>query len=447
MRTFELFRSIGLGPALDQFGWSAGAPMKSVFKDRAFGAVQHVSGLPQRYAARLETCTPVDVRRSVTQLEVQKLALDHLDEGTVRFGVRLRDFDLRDSKVHAHVVDTRSGEPEEIVADYLIAADGAGSDVRERLGITVPDRRVVASLNTAFFRADLGDVVNEWGTGACFVRNEHVYATLFSKNGKDQWSSHIMDYPGKPEGLAELSEQKTVELLRAAIGDDRIDIDLHAVNAWEAALGIASKLRHGRVFLVGDAAHVQSSAGGLGMNTGIQDGHNLAWKIAAVLAGQAAPSLLDSYEPERLSAVEAALALSQRMHEGYQNQNPDQMYEAIAIDYLRGMMFYGYRSGAIIDDGPSEADVLTDVPRPGYRFPHHWVEPNVSTLDLIGARWSVLSATPLQVDDPGIRVHEVSDVVPPGEAVLVRPDGFVAWHGQPVGLHAALHRILGHEPR
>ncbi|MEU8786283.1 FAD-dependent monooxygenase [Streptomyces sp. NPDC048637] len=204
----------------------------------------------------------------------------------------------------------------------------------------------------------------------CFVRNEQVYATLLSKNGRDQWSSHIMDYPGKPDGLTGLSEDKTLELLRAAIGDEAIPIELHAVNAWEAAIGMAASFRQGRVFLAGDAAHVQSSAGGLGMNTGIQDGHNLAWKTAAVLHEQFTPALLDTYEPERRAAARASLALSRHMH---------------------------------------------------------------PTLDLAGSRWTLFvepgdgrwQATAASL---GIEPH-VHDLNTLGDAVLVRPDGFVAWRG------------------
>ncbi|ALG06875.1 FAD-dependent monooxygenase [Kibdelosporangium phytohabitans] len=450
LRTLELFRSIGLGPETERLSWTAATPMAGIYKDSAFGATQQVTGLPERYAKRLETCSPVDARQNMTQSEVQRLTLDYLTgRSTVRFGAELTGFEAGDTDVRAEVVDLATGETEEIVAKYLIAADGARSSVRGRLGITMPDRRVVARLNTAFFRADLGNVVEKWGTGACFVRNDSVYATLFSKNGRDQWSSHIMDYPGKPAELTELSEQRTVELLRAAIGDDGIAIDLHSVNAWEAAVGVASELRKGRVFLVGDAAHVQSSAGGLGMNTGIQDGHNLAWKIAAVLAGQAAPRLLDSYEPERLAAIDASLTLSRRMHEGYQDRvDPDRLYDTVAVDYLRGMLCYRYRSGAVADDGTADADVLADVIQPGRRFPHRWADSDrgrVSVLDLIGSRWTLLVGQPV-APDTDIQVLVLPDVIAAGGAVLVRPDGFVGWvaTGADRDPKRALHRVLGH---
>ncbi|SDM52337.1 2-polyprenyl-6-methoxyphenol hydroxylase [Allokutzneria albata] len=390
LRTLEIFRSIGMGEEFAAAGWLAAPPMRTVHKDSAKGNVLHLSELPPEYSGRLETCSPVDARLTLTQREIQRVLLRHVG-GNTRFGVRLLDFTLNDDAVSARVVDEQTGQEEELTADYLIGADGAGSPVRQRLGITMPDRTVVGHLTTAFYQADLGDIVDEWGTNLCFVRNEQVYGTIFSKNGRDQWSSHIMDYPGKPEGPAELSEQDTIRLLRAMIGDATAEIRLDAVNAWTAALGIASEFRRGRAFLAGDAAHVQSSAGGLGMNTGIQDGHNLAWKLAAVLKGESKPSLLDTYEPERRAAAEASLDLSRRMHEAYLQRLTDPP-AAIADAYLRAMMFHGY------------PDVLVDSVTVGARYPHRWLDPEQTVSSL---------------DDSGWRLAE--------GPVLIRPDGIVAW--------------------
>ncbi|NJP92619.1 FAD-binding monooxygenase [Nonomuraea sp. FMUSA5-5] len=450
LRTLEVFRSMGLEPELKEAGWEGGPPMRTVFKDSGFGATVHRGGLPERYAARLETCSPVNPRLILTHDQVQRIALDEVRRrgGQVRFGTRLVDLVPEADRVRAQVVDVATGEEWQIRAGYLIGADGANSDVRERLGIAVPDREVIARLNTAFFRADLGPVLREWGTHMCFVRNDAVYATLMSKNGHDQWSSHIMDYPGKPHELAELTESKTIDLLRAAIGDDGVRIELHAVNAWEAAIGMAASFADGRVFLAGDAAHVQSSAGGLGMNTGIQDGHNLAWKLAAVLHGSFAPALLDTYEPERRAAARASLNLSRGLHQGYQalDGGPDALYDKIAADYLRGMMFYAYPP----HDSP-EPDVLDDTIRPGRRLPHRWVDSpaagRVSTLDLAGSHWTLFTGPgehrwPAAVASLGIDVH-VHELEAVEGAALVRPDGFVAWHGTaPESLRRAL-RDLG----
>src|ERR1043165_9385322 len=263
-RTLELFRSIGLEADVDLLAWDGPAPLRSMIKDSAVGAVRHRATPPSRYTERLDTCSPVDIRRTMTQYEVQRLALEHLRRrgGRVRFGVELVDIAVDADAVRARVVDTDTGRTGQVVSQYLIGTDGARSRVRDLIGVEIPDRQIAARLNTAFFRADLRPVFPESATHACFIRNEHVYCTLFAKGG-DRWSSHIMDYPGKPAELASLSPQRTLRLLRAAVGDDTVPIDLIECNAWEAAIGIASAYRRGRVFLAGDAAHVQRSAGGL----------------------------------------------------------------------------------------------------------------------------------------------------------------------------------------
>ncbi|ANN18784.1 FAD-binding monooxygenase [Amycolatopsis orientalis] len=475
MRTLELFRGIGLGPTLDRVGWEGPPPLRSIVKDSATGTVLHRSAPPPRYAERLDTCGPTDPRLVMTQYEVQRFTWEELRRrgGQVRFGTELTGFTADSEAVRVELADVGTGREHQVTGDYLIGTDGARSRVRELLGVDLPDRRVDGRLNTAFFRADLRKLLPESATHACFIRNEQIYCTLFAKGAAgDRWSSHLMDYPGKPAGLARLSPERTLSLLRAAIGDDTVPIDLIECNAWEAAAGIASALRRGRVFLAGDAAHVQSSAGGLGMNTGIQDGHNLAWKLAAVLRGQADEALLDSYEPERRAAAEASLALSRRLLRGYQaHQDPEQLYAQAAADYLRGMMFYRYDSRAVLTDDAEPPDVLDDRAAPGHRLPHRWLTDGgrrLSTLDLLGPQWTLMTGDGgtgwLTVGTEELRVRRITAAMADGDraafarmagtgpdgALLVRPDGFVAWrsHGLPAdpdrAVRSALRTLLGY---
>ncbi|MBF6468277.1 FAD-dependent oxidoreductase [Nocardia beijingensis] len=457
VRTLELFRSIGLESALAEAGWDGPGPLRSVIKDSAVGAVQHTAVPPARYADWLERCSPLGIRRALTQYEIQRIALEALRRrgGDVRFDAELTGFDADASGVHLTMADSATGREEELACAYLVGADGARSRVRQLLGIDMPSRHVAARLNTAFFRADLGRLLPESTTHSCFIRNEHVYCTLFAKGANgDRWSSHIMDYPGKPAGLTKLSSEQTIRLLHAAVGDDSVPIELIECNAWEAAIGMASAFGKGRVFLAGDAAHTQSSAGGLGMNTGIQDGHNLAWKLAAVLRGHAGEALLDSYESERRAAAEASLALSERMHHGYQaHQDTSQLYTQLAADYLRGMMCYQYSSGAIVGDDQPGADVLTEYAVPGRRLPHRWLtvgDRQLSTLDLVGAGWTLLTGPRGDawhaMGIAGLQVRKVTaehtgsdpDVftdmagIDPDGALLVRPDHFIAWRSPAV---------------
>ncbi|GCD33680.1 FAD-dependent oxidoreductase [Streptomyces chrestomyceticus JCM 4735] len=467
IRTLELLRAAGLQKAVERTGWYGPEPFQAVFTDSALGgARQHVAP-PEPYVRWLRNCSPVDSRLVLNHLQVQRLASDELLRrgGDLRLGIAVtgleQDADA-DSYVESgpvsggvrvRLADTATGEEYGITARYVIGADGAHSTVRRLLGLTVPDREVVARLHTAFYRADLPTGAAGLRDTACFVRNTDVYATVFCVNGRDQWVSHLMDYPGRPDdtdGIAPLPTDRALALLRSAVGDPGLSVELMAVNAWEAAVGVASAFRRGRVFLAGDSAHVQSSAGGLGMNTGVQDGHNLAWKLAAVLRGQAAERLLDTYEPERRAAVRASLALSRTMHRGYRSLgggDPNALYELAAGDYIRAMMRYAYPSGAVVPPDTAPApDLLADHVHPGHRLPHRPLKTpengRTSTLDLAGADWALFAGShgapwrPAATEAAAalgitLSTHRVPDGTLPGlasdGAVLVRPDHFVAW--------------------
>ncbi|MEU7592978.1 FAD-dependent monooxygenase [Streptomyces sp. NPDC039022] len=480
IRTLELLRAAGLQDTVERTGWYGPEPFQAVFTDSALGDERQHVAPPEPYVRWLRNCSPVDSRLVLNHLQIQRLASDELLRcgGDVRSGIAVTgleqdadanaypESDSDSDGVRVRLADTTTGEEYGITARYVIGADGAHSTVRRLLGITVPDREVVARLHTAFYRADLptGTPAGLRET-ACFVRNADVYATVFCANGRDRWVSHLMDYPDRPDdtdGIAPLPTDRALALLRSAIGDPGLPVDLTALNAWEAAVGTASAFRRGRVFLAGDSAHVQSSAGGLGMNTGVQDGHNLAWKLAAVLRGQAAARLLDTYEPERRAAVRASLALSRIMHQGYRSLgggDPNALYELAVRDYIRAMMRYAYPSGAVVPpDAAPAPDLLSDHVHPGHRLPHRSLETpetlesfkalealengRTSTLDLVGADWALfagphgapwLPAATEAAAALGITLsaHRVPDGTLPGlapdGAVLVRPDHFVAW--------------------
>ncbi|WP_028921817.1 FAD-dependent monooxygenase [Pseudonocardia acaciae] len=480
-RTVELFRAGGLAGDLDRVGWRPRNPYLWVLKDRGVGDVLDRSRLPARFVERVMSCTPAP-RLMVTSDRIERLLLSEIlaRGGEVRFDTDLVGVDADDRRVRATLVDA-GGERREITCAYLVAADGANSTVRSRLGLTMPDREVAGTVHTAFYRASIADPRYEREARFCFVRNDDVYAAIGSLNGDDLWTTHIMSYPGKPEHPEPLTRERTVRLVRAAIGDPAVSIELLAANTWEATLGIASAFRRGRVFLAGDAAHVQTSAGGLGMNTGIQDGHNLAWKLAAVLRGHAGPALLDSYEAERRLAATASVDISRvgTLGVGIGASDRPRLHAQLGEfeAYLRAMMFYGYRSSAVITgERDDDLDVYRDEARPGYRMPHHWLVSNgtrVSTTDLAGPDWLLLTgpqgrqwlgaASALDVPvrayqvldepdadalgDPERRFLDLAGIGPDG-AVLVRPDGFVCWRAatlDPQGLPAVLGRVLSRD--
>ena len=179
-------------------------------------------------------------------------------------------------------------------ARYLVAADGARSPVREALGITRSGRGFTGGpMVNVYFRADLGRVVRGREFNLCQIEHPDAPGGLASVDGRFRW---VFMSPGPA------ADRDWPALLRTALGGPAPDLEVLSVLPWRAEMRVADRYRMGRVFLAGDAAHVMPPFAASGANTGIADAHNLAWKLAAVLRGEAADALLDSYQAERRPA-------------------------------------------------------------------------------------------------------------------------------------------------
>lgn len=249
---------------------------------------------------------------------------------------------------------------------------------------------------------------------------------------------------------------------------------------------VADHFQHGRVFLAGDAAHQMPPWGGQGANTGIADAHNLAWKLAAVLKGLAAPALLSTYDVERhpvgyLAAEESAAAADEL---GLLSTRKRGALLAL-VRRIPRLVGYGYEyaSQAIVSDHTSARSLLWQLlsgtigldGRPGTRAPHAWVAyqgKRISTLDLFGKGFILLVgpdgdawrqaasavAAHLDIDLTAYSVGPAGDLrdaknhwlskagISPQGALLVRPDGFVAWRArkQHGDLQQELEQTLTH---
>ena len=249
----------------------------------------------------------------------------------------------------------------------------------------------------------------------------------------------IRNYDPAIEPADRFTPEWALEVARRAVGDPTVPIDIVGVRSWESFTLVADRYRDGRVFLAGDAAHVTTPIGGLGMNCGIADVHNLAWKLAGVIDGWAAAGLLDTYEPERRPVAAASAEASRGA------ARPPAATHGIVLGYA-------YESAAVVPDGTSPPivdDAVNDyVPtaRPGHRAPHLWLdrEKAHSTLDLFGDGFVLLTdetsrgnaeATLIGAAAAGIPVRVIApdspkwrDMYGIGQegAVLVRPDGHVA---------------------
>jgi len=363
---------------------------------------------------------------------------------------------------------------------WLVASDGAGSPLRHWLQIPTSGPGDLGHfLNVEFF-ADYGRHLHS--------RPALMYPTLWREgmetfvavNGRDHWLMHHFLQPTERE--SDFPMERLEAIIREASGLPEIPVEVRGVSPWVMSPKLANEFRRGRVFLAGDAAARLSPAGGLGLNTGLQSVHNLAWKLAAVVRGEASDSLLDTYQEERNPLSLAILRST--------NQNAGEVF-AIVVEAMEdrwdevrklvansrraqsGMQLdlgFAYRSGAVLSgpsgeslDSPRE-NIYQPTATPGCRAPHLVIQREAgesSLLDLFGmgfvliagdqsSEWRAASpCCPVAV--PGVDFHandfgEVYGLSASG-AVLVRPDGVIAarWEEAPedpaAAVLAALHQI------
>jgi 2-polyprenyl-6-methoxyphenol hydroxylase-like FAD-dependent oxidoreductase len=360
---------------------------------------------------------------------------------------------------------------------YVIACDGAASPVRQSVGIAMEGAPAVRHNVNIHFAADLRPLVKDRPAILYWILDPAVNGTFIVYNLASSivLVHHYDSALNRPE---DFTPERCRQLVAAAIGDPSIPFEVLGASPWVMTAQIAANYRRGSIFLAGDAAHRFPPSGGLGLNTGIADAHNLAWKIAGVEGGWAAPALLDTYESERRpvatansrqSLVNARLITELFGLLGYTadpRQSERRFKERLADPATRAAIAQnieahrqhfdslalqlGYIYGA--SDGTPPADVARYVPsfRPGARMPHAWIERNgvrASTLDLLsdteftlvigaqGEAWrkaARVQQTPLGLVQAGVDFSDPSGAwigesgIDPKGALLVRPDGHVA---------------------
>lgn len=238
---------------------------------------------------------------------IMKQQAEKLAPGRVRFGHELIDVVQEAQGVTATIKNLSDGTPYNVRARYVIACDG-GRTVGPKLGIVLEGQRDLARAVSIHMTADLSgwardsDVLLRWIWHA-----ETAAMGVLVPMGPNHWGPqseewvYHLNYPfDDPRAL---DDTRVEADMRGNLGIGDYPIKIHRISRWALEGVVADRFRAGRVFVAGDAAHRHPPTGGLGLNSAIQDVHNLTWKLAAVLGGQAEESLLDSYEPERRTAT------------------------------------------------------------------------------------------------------------------------------------------------
>jgi 2-polyprenyl-6-methoxyphenol hydroxylase-like FAD-dependent oxidoreductase len=485
-RTMEVFRQCGIDEAVRAAGLAEGGTGLIVWTETLAGR-EIERRVPGRAIAKNMAVTPVkNCLCAQDDLEpVIRRYAEAASVGELRFNTELTSFKLTSNGVTGILTDRTTGAETPFNARYLIAAEGAQSRVRRALGVKmIGEEKVYDSVNI-LFNAELTQWVKGRPAALYFVEQENLRATFLTINGTDRWGFLIHSrtaYGWKPE---DFTPDFCVDLIRKGIGIPDIPVKVLGVSPWEASAIVADRYRVGNVFLSGDAAHEMPPTGGFGLNTGVQDVHNLAWKIAAVLRGNADETLLDSYHDERqpLADITTRNALANAMSMGRTERRSGVLPRR---EFLaeQGLIFgANYESMAVVADGtppPAIDDPVTEYlpsARPGSRAPHVWLQrgnEQISTVDLIGPHFLLLTGaggeawqraaqaaapawpplvaytigTDTEVSDPDGRWQLAYGIDADG-AVLVRPDGYVAWRSRSgvsnpeASLRAAFDSLLG----
>jgi 2-polyprenyl-6-methoxyphenol hydroxylase-like FAD-dependent oxidoreductase len=409
----------------------------------------------------------------------------------IRFGWRLERFEAHADHIDAWVSTVEGGEPVHVRAQFMIGADGPRSSVRSALGIGYEGASGVK-------RDFMGGVMH-----AVYLRSPQLYSQiphdrawmyvavnaqrrgfLVSVDGQQEFAFHAALHEGE-DGQA-LDHVAALDLMRQVLGFD-VDVEILSTQNWTAGHSlVAEKFSQGRIFLMGDAAHLFTPTGGLGYNTAIEDAVNLGWKLASVCKRISPLGLLDSYgiERKRLALRNTSYARQFADSVGLYVAHPDLEAEGPAGDALRadasevlnahvrlefnipGVTFGGRYDGSpvIIADGtsppPDMANDYQPTACPGGRPPHAWMPDGQSLFDVFHREWTLLllgdgpwdtspvleQATALGMD---LRVvqPDLSDLKALYQAsmALIRPDHIVAWRGNDgASLAPLLPRVLGH---
>ena len=469
-RSIEILRQWGLEEDISNvrvsanpsffFGTDLVSPWRQVFKP--------AEALKDDRAQDASPCTVEGVLCSQDVLEpILRRAAVSYEEADIRFGWEANVISGLGEEDPAtfEITNTRNDTSEMVRARYVIAADGATSSIREMLGVDVTTADRTLDAISVLFRSDLtkyGD-----SPASFFVlSNPQTIGTAVIAPVDENGRAALL---GRPKIMDEkpLDEIDWHEVLRLGTGVPDLPLEIIDIRSWRAAVLIANRYRRGNTFLAGDAAHLIPPNGGFNMNTGIQDAHNLAWKIAAVVQGWANESLLDSYDSERrpialFNAAEAVRNLKALVDEDDQGQTGSFRKDHYVHPGLA--LGYRYNNGAIVyksgqnrkNDWP--VGEYTQSAAAGARAPHLWLThpsgKRISSLDLFEQCFTLLTTpkarsawepisqevakktgAPIQLvtigqngdfRDENADFPILYDIREKG-AVLVRPDGHIGW--------------------
>ena len=402
---------------------------------------------------------------------------------TLRYRCRFESATEQADHVLANVHDLASDERITITARYVVDCSGGHSPIRRALDIGMSGSDYLGYFLSIFVRAPELWTHHKMGKAALinFVEPDGLWRNLISLNGRDLYRFGV-----RGKAYYDAPEKVDAERLFNEVVGKPVPHEIISVRRWAARNVVADRYRAGRIFLAGDAAHLNHPAAGLGLNTGLGDAIDLGWKLAAVHAGWAPSTLLDSYEIERRPVGRRNVGHADLSHANDREQKPgpavgddtaegarvrQRLTDAILPSQTRKVitdgLALGYRydpSPIIWDDGtPPPEDTVSEYhpnARPGGRAPHAFIAPGRSTIDLFGKGFVLMRlgteaptrrpierafaqrGVPLSIETLD---HPDVATLYERQLVLVRPDGHVAWRADapPADPLALADRVRG----
>ncbi len=493
-RTFEICRAAGID--MQAVATAAISPADAGFVDwvTKLGGTR-LGRLPfERQGDDQLGVTPTPLR-NLSQNKFEPLLLDAL-AATPHWLCQWESADQDERGVTARLRNLSTDQISSVRCRYLIAADGAGSRVRKSLEIPVHGPERLQTFVMIHLRVALRDRLGTPPSVLNFVCDP-TNSGVFVVHDLDAEATFMVAYDADHESIEDYDEERCISLVRRALEDPNLEFSIETISTWAMTAQVAERYREGRIFLVGDSAHRFPPTGGLGLNTGVQDAHNLAWKMAAVLNGKASDLLLESYEAERkpvaqtnadqslrnalkliqvpqaLGTLDPTEASRARMEATLADPAGRERVASAIANQAEHFDMPGLQLGFSYAPDADTIDPRSFVPSgaPGCRLPHAWVDENgtrSSLLDWVPLDAFLLVAGPAgqrwldavqSIADPMLlaRVVSAQELTEPtiwltaagiesSGALLVRPDQHIAWRATTDrgrnGLADALARAL-----
>jgi len=462
-RTMEIFRRMGIAGKVRAAGLRSDVPM-DVYVVLAMDRpplLHHPYPSVAEARRQIDACTdgtlPLEPYQLISQYTLEPLLksiAETLPSVTVRYGCEFLSLQQDDLGVSTKIKS--NGRVLELKSKYLVGCDGGGSMVRQQLGIELRGDGNLMQFRQALYRCDelFDRIPIEGGPGRArgpgHGRHYHVadeHATfLIMQDSTKHWTLHAT-----LEQDADMARQfeKTVGV--------PVKYEMLYVGEWKQNLLLADHYGKGRVLLAGDAVHLVIPTGGLGMNSGVGDAVDLAWKLAGTLRGWGGPNLLASYEIERRQVGERNVAASRYASSGRRKwrslwRNLDELVAVAEVEQRKSNemigaeLGYRYVGSPIVSEEPGGPEHLFReyVPTtwPGARLPHVWLEGHVAMQDRLGSGYTLLRLGGCREDVSGLKSamgdtpFEILDIPDAAardlygcDLILLRPDLHVAWRG------------------